>query len=148
MKKLVGLMIGLVLFFAVAPPARARDDKYLLPINAALESTDAREKPDGSVRFFFAGQQPSQLITRLGGDVVHRRLSTRLPEDEKTCKVAFVLALVDLQKRAKKLGANAIINIVSYYKKVEMSSATEFECHAGAGAHVFLKGEFAKIASE
>jgi hypothetical protein len=48
----------------------------------------------------------------------------------------------------KKLSANAVVNIISYYKKVEMSSATEFECHAGPGAHVFLKGDLAKIAGE
>ena len=43
---------------------------------------------------------------------------------------------------------NAVVNIISYYKKVEMSSATEFECHAGSGAHVYLKGDLAKIAGE
>lgn len=43
---------------------------------------------------------------------------------------------------------NAVVNIISYYKKVEMPSATEFECHAGSGAHVFLKGDLAKIAGE
>jgi len=53
-----------------------------------------------------------------------------------------------LQKRAKKLSANAVVNIISYYKKVEMSSATEFECHAGSGTHVFLNGDLAKIAGE
>jgi hypothetical protein len=38
-------------------------------------------------------------------------------------------------------------NIVSYYNKKVMSSATEFECHAGAiMAGVALKGDFVKIA--
>ena len=43
---------------------------------------------------------------------------------------------------------NAVVNIISYYKKVELSSAIEFECHAGSGAHVYLKGDLAKIAGE
>ena len=120
----------------------------MLPIKAALESTDAREKPDGSVRFFFAKQETPQIITRLGNDVVHRRVGARPVDAEKACNTAFLLALADSQKRAKKLSANAVVNIISYYNKVEMPSATEFECHAGSGAHVFLKGDLAKIAGE
>ena len=144
------LATALMSFMVLTKPAYARDDKYVLPIQAALESTDAREKPDGTVKFFFTKEKtPSQIVTKLGNsEVVHRRIGTRPADDHKTCNAAFLLALVDLQKRAKKLSANAVVNIVSYYKNVEMASATEFECHAGSGAHVFLKGDFAKIAEE
>ena len=148
MKNSVGLAIALVLFFSGFRFAHARDDKYLLPIKAALEATEARDKPDGSISFFFAKQETPQVLSKLGNYVVHRRIGTRPADDEKNCKAAFMLALVDLQNRAKKLSANAVVNIVSYYKKVEMASATEFECHAGSGAHVFLKGDFVKIAAE
>ena len=142
----VGSAIALVLLFAAGFPRAI--DKHLLPIKGTLESTDAREKPDGSVRFFFAKRQTPQIITRLGNDVVHRRVGTRPVDAEKACNTAFLLALADSQKRAKKLSANAVVNIISYYKKVEIPSATEFECHAGSGAHVFLKGDLAKIAGE
>ena len=40
--------------------------------------------------------------------------------------------MIALERRAKQLGANAVVNIVSYYQRVEMSSTTDFECHAGA----------------
>jgi len=54
--------------------------------------------------------------------------------------------MVALEKRAQQMGANAVINIVSYYDKKVISSATEFECHAGAiMAGVALKGDFVKI---
>jgi hypothetical protein len=46
------------------------------------------------------------------------------------------------------LGANAVVNIASYYKNDTLSSATEFECHAGVSAHVMLKGDLAKIADQ
>ena len=66
--------------------------------------------------------------------------------DEKACNWAFLSAMVALQKRAQQLGANAVVNIVSYYKKEVMSSASQFECHAGALiAGVALKGDFVKI---
>ena len=54
--------------------------------------------------------------------------------------------MVALERRAQQMGANAVINIVSYYNKKVISSATEFEWHAGAiMAGVALKGDFVKI---
>ncbi|HEX2930213.1 MAG TPA: excinuclease ATPase subunit, partial [Candidatus Binatia bacterium] len=65
------------------------------------------------------------------------------------CNWVFLSAMIALEKRAQQLGANAVVNIVSYYQKVIMSSPTEFECHAGAViAGVALKGDFVKIADK
>ena len=51
------------------------------------------------------------------------------------------------EKLAQELGANAVINIASNYKNVEMLSDTEYECHDGAMmTGVALKGDFVKIA--
>jgi hypothetical protein len=67
--------------------------------------------------------------------------------DEKACNGAFLWILVALEKRAQQVGANAVVNIVSFYQKNEMSSVTEFECHVGnVIASVFLKGDLVKIA--
>ena len=52
------------------------------------------------------------------------------------------------QEKARELGANAVVDMVSYYKKNEMKSAAEYECHAGAVvAGVALKGTVAKVAN-
>jgi hypothetical protein len=49
-------------------------------------------------------------------------------------------------KARQTIGANAVVNIVSFYQKNVMSSPTEFECHAGAViAGVALKGDFVKV---
>jgi uncharacterized protein YbjQ (UPF0145 family) len=54
--------------------------------------------------------------------------------------------MLQLQKRAHAVGANAVVNIVSNYGNVPMSSETEFECHDGAiMSGVALKGDFVKI---
>jgi hypothetical protein len=148
MKQMVSLTMGLAVYLALACPTQARDDKYLLPIKAALESTEAREKPDGSIKFFFAKQSTPPIVTKLGSLTPHGKANTRRSDDVKACNAAFLAALVDFQKRAKKAGANAVVNIVSYYKNVEVSSPTEFECHAGAAAHAILRGDLAKIADE
>lgn len=55
--------------------------------------------------------------------------------------------MLAFQDKAKEMGANAVINVVSYYKKDTFSSATEFECHAGTFVGgVALKGTYAKVA--
>jgi hypothetical protein len=46
-------------------------------------------------------------------------------------------------------GANAVVDIVSYYKKNEFKSASNYECYAGSIlAGVALKGTYAKVAGK
>ena len=146
MANMVSMAI-LTLCLAIALPAHARDTRHLLPIAAAMEVKDAQDKLDGSVKFYFGDQPPPQVLANLGSDVSNRKTNAFGKSDEKACNWAFLSAMVALEKRAQQLGANAVINIVSYYNKKVMSSATEFECHAGAIiAGVALKGDFVKIA--
>ena len=137
----------LILCLTTALPAQARDTRHLLPIAVAMEAKDAQDKLDGSVKFYFGDQPPPQVVTVLGSDVSNRKTNAFGKSDEKACNWAFLSAMVALQTRAQQMGANAVITIVSYYNKEVMSSATEFECHAGAIiAGVALKGDFVKIA--
>jgi uncharacterized protein YbjQ (UPF0145 family) len=54
-----------------------------------------------------------------------------------------------LQGRARKLGANAVINIYSYYDKQDISNDTHVPCHSGAiMAGVALMGEFVTLAAQ
>jgi uncharacterized protein YbjQ (UPF0145 family) len=137
---------SLIISLASVSPLYARDTRHLLPIAAAMETKDAQDKLDGSVKFFFADQAAPQVLTKLGSDVANRKTNAFGKSDEKACNWAFLSALVALEKRAQQLGANAVINVVSYYNRKVMSSITEFECHAGAIiAGVVLKGDFVKI---
>jgi hypothetical protein len=148
MTTVVALATALILFTVVIQPAYARDDKYVLPIQAALESPDAHQKPDGTIKFLFGKNSPPPIAANLGTVTPHGKARTRRTDDMQACNVAFVAALIDFEKRAKKAGANAVVNIVSYYKNVEMASATEFECHAGAAVHAILRGDLVKLADE
>ena len=146
MKRIV-LCITVTALLATVRPCEARDTKYLLPIAVAMEVKDAADKLDGSIKFFFGNQPAPPVVAKLGTDVSNRKTNAFGKSDEKACNWAFLSAMVALEKRAQQLGANAVINIVSYYRKDVMSSATEFECHAGALiAGVALKGDFVKIA--
>ena len=146
--KSIALCASIVVGLTALPwPSHARDTKYLLPISAALEVKDSKDRLDGSIKFFFGNQPTPPVLAKLGTDVSNRKTNAFGKSDEKACNWAFLSAMVALEKRAQQLGANAVINIVSYYKKDVMSSPTEFECHAGALiAGVALKGDFVKIA--
>jgi uncharacterized protein YbjQ (UPF0145 family) len=139
------LVIGL--FAAMTPPTHARDLKLLLPIAAAMQTKDSQQKLSGSIRFFFGSQKHPRILASLGSDVSNRKTNAFNKTDERACNWAFLSAMVALEHRARQLGANAVVNIVSYYRKVPVSSTTEFECHAGTViAGVALKGDFVKIA--
>jgi uncharacterized protein YbjQ (UPF0145 family) len=97
------------------------------------------------VKFLFANQQLPEILRRLASSSIHEKVATRPETDKQSCNAAFLEALVGLQNRAHRLGAKAVVNIVSYFKTEVTVSPTEFECHAGAAAHVMLKGEFGQI---
>ena len=119
----------------------------MFPVAPALEAKDAKEKLDGSVKFYFGNQETPKILTKLGTDVTNQKTNSVGKSDERACNWVFLSAMIQLDKRAKQLGANAVVNIVSYYQKNVMSSPTEFECHAGnIIAGVALRGEFVKIA--
>jgi uncharacterized protein YbjQ (UPF0145 family) len=57
--------------------------------------------------------------------------------------------LLALERRAQQVGANTVVNIVNYYRKYQMSSVTDFECHVGnVIVTVVLKDELVKLADE
>lgn len=133
----------------VAQDAQANDRKVMLPITAAMSANDASTRLDNSVKFYFGKQATPKIEKRLVSDKTSKKTNAFGKSDEKACNWVFLSAMLQLQARAKELGANAVVNIVSNYDNVEFSSETEFECHAGAiMAGVALKGDFVKIAEK
>ena len=147
MKKIISSMISIIFALALTWSVEARNTKLLLPIAVALAVKDAQDKLDGSIKFYFGNQVTPKILTKLGSDMSNRKTNAFGKSDEKACNWAFLSAMLALEKRAQQLGANAVVNIVSYYDRIVMSSPTEFECHAGAIiAGVVLKGDFVKLA--
>jgi uncharacterized protein YbjQ (UPF0145 family) len=146
MRKIVSSAIILGAVLAASVPAHARDTRHMLPVASAMEAKDAQEKLDGSVKFYFGDQQTPKVLAQFGDEVSNRKTNAFGKADVTACNWAFLSALVAFEKKAKALGANAVVNIRSFYKKNEVSSQTEFECHAGAVmAGVALKGDFVRI---
>ena len=140
------ILVGLVLGSVVS--AQARNTKYDLPIEGVSQNPAYQGQLGNDVRFFFAGQTSPKAEKTLGEYVTNKKTNSFGKSDESACQWAFLSALLELRDRAREEGGNAVINIVSYYRKDTFASTTEYECHAGAViAGVALKGTVAKLSN-
>lgn len=138
--------LGVILATGSAP-ALAADAKIMFPLAGAFAANDAHGRLGDSVRFYFAGQETPAVAQKIDTDKTSLRTNAFGKASETACNWVFLSAMLQLQKHAVAVGADAVVNIVSNYNNVEMASATEFECHVGAiMAGVALKGDFVKLA--
>jgi len=130
-------------------PAVARNVVFPLNIADAMASKEMREKIDGSVKFYFGNASHPAVEQKFGEYVTNQKTSAFLKSDEAACTRVFTSTLLEFQKRAHELGANAVINIHSYYQKEDVSSDTDVQCHAGGAiAGIALKGDFVKVSGQ
>ena len=126
--------------------ALARDTQLKLPIKDAMENAAAKEKLGTGVKFFFGPQTAPKAEKSLGTFTSNKKTNFVGKSDKEACEWAFLSAMISLRDRAIAEGGNAVINIQSYYKKNEFTSATEYECHAGAvTGGVTLRGTVVKL---
>jgi uncharacterized protein YbjQ (UPF0145 family) len=139
------ILLAALLVCGVVTTAQARDTDYKLKIDEVLQNPELKGKLASDVKFYF-GSQKAPAGQSLGSFVTNKKTNSVGKPDEVACRWAMLSALIELQERAKKEGGNAVVNVVSFYKKDEFSSETEYECHAGAIiAGVALKGTVVKL---
>ncbi len=149
MKKTISVMAVLGAVMVSAIPVQAADTKVMLPIAGGLAANDAQNRLGDSVKFYFANQSTPKVLKKLGSDTTNLKTNAFAKTNEKACNWVFLSGLLSLQKRAKEMGANAVVNITSNYDNIENPSATEFECHVGAiMAGVAFKGDLVTIAEK
>lgn len=137
--------LGLVLFLGAVGHAQARDSESMRPINDVLDKYDAKLNSD--VALYFGKQSHPAVAKKLGEYPTNKKTNGFNKSDSEACEWVMLSALLSLQERAVREGGNAVVNIRSYYKKDEVSSETEYECHNGAFvAGVALIGEVVKLA--
>jgi len=125
--------------------AVARDTHLKLPIKDAMENAEAREKLGSDVKFVFGTPGPAGAKD-LGTFTSNKKTNFANKSDKEGCEWAFLSAMISLRERALAEGGNAVVNIQSYYKKNEFTSATEYECVAGAiMGGVALRGTIVKL---
>ena len=125
---------------------QARDTRHMYFLADALGNSNAKAKLDGDIKFYFGGKTHPAVIKQFGEYQSNKKTNAFNKTDKTACEWAFLSAMLSFQDRARSLGANAVINIKSYYKKHTVSSTTEYECGAGGIiAGVTFRGDFVKL---
>jgi uncharacterized protein YbjQ (UPF0145 family) len=126
--------------------AQARDVEHSLSIAEFMADAEVRSRLGNDVTFYFSGQATPPAVKSFGDVVTNRKTNSFGKPDASACRWAMLSALIHLRDRAKELGGNAVVNIVSYYKKDTQGSSTNYICHAGnIVAGVALKGTVAVV---
>ena len=126
--------------------AQARNEAIMFSVEDAMATADAKAKLDGSVKFYFGKTPHGKVLQSFGERVSNKKTNAFGKSDLASCNRAVLSALITFQERAKKDGGNAVINMVSYYKRNTVSNDTHFECHAGGFVTgVTLKGEVVRL---
>lgn len=144
--RLIPMIATATVLMALTATASARDTRVEQSLQELVSSQAARDAGiDGSVRFYLAGQRVA-VQQRLGEDVTNKKTNAAGKSDADACRWVALSALRALQDGAKSRGANAVVDIVSFYKQKEFRSSSHYECYAGAIlAGVALKGTYAKL---
>jgi uncharacterized protein YbjQ (UPF0145 family) len=128
-----------------AAAADARDDKLMISLQKAMSTPAYQEQMKGSKIQFHFGKGGGPQGDSLGTTVANRKTNALNKSDEEACQWVFVSCMTALRAKAEKEGADAVVDIESYYKKQSNVSDTAFECHAGSAvAGVALRGTLVK----
>ncbi|WP_249678216.1 excinuclease [Pseudomonas abieticivorans] len=127
--------------------SQARDTQLFLPFEKVISEMTSAGKLDGSVKFYLAGVQPKGPVSVISpGAVTNKKTNAFNKTDQAACEWALQSAILSLNSAAKNAGANAVTNIVSFYKSNVRKDASTYECHAGAiMAGVALKGDLSTV---
>ena len=147
MKKTHQWVLALTLL-ATANLAHARDKVQLQPLEEAVRLGLKEGKLDGSVKFYLSGAStPEMAAPSLGQEHVNRRTTSGGKDPVFACHWAALSGLITLQENAKKHGANAVVDLHSFYKEKTFKDPVNFECYSGNFlTGVTLKGTYARIA--
>lgn len=127
----------------LAAPALAEDAVLKIRLADVVSMPEAKGKIDGTVTFHLHGSRKAPSGTVLGDAVANKKTNAFGKSKEFACKWAALSALISLQAGAKKAGATAVVDVVSYFRKVETRDPVTFDCHVGGlMAGVALKGRY------
>ena len=143
MKKLIAATL---LALVAAVPAGARNTPVTVSLQSVLEMPEAKAKLDGSVKFYLAGSPTPKVIKKFGEDTSNAKTNAFNKTGEEACRWNALSALLKFQEHAKRVSANAVIDIVSYNNRENFTSPTDIQCSDGAFlAGIALKGTYATV---
>lgn len=120
---------------------QARDVVLTQPYRDVLSLPEANERLDPSIRLFFGDQRYPDPTSIRGDYFVDRSANSIVRTEIGACRAIALDNMVTLQERARAIGANAVVNIVSDFKQQERHDADTYTCRGGNfTANVALKG--------
>ncbi|WP_285419725.1 excinuclease [Pseudomonas sp. efr-133-TYG-5] len=134
-------------FFTLLPGVSHATNLMYMPFETVVSDALRAGRLDGSVKFYLAGNGP-QGIQRLLRPGVVSDLGTNgfNKSDHDSCEWVLQSNLIKLQAEAKRVGANAVTNIVSYYDQHVRKDLNTYECRAGVFVtRVALKGDLVRV---
>jgi len=146
MKKRIAALV-IFLLFGTATIVLARDALVQFPIENAMTSLKVKSELYSNIKLYWGDQEHPAVKTTFGEYKTSQRTNALGKGREEACQWALASSIRELQARAQREGGDAVINIKSNIKNMEMSSATEYECLAGSiMVNVALKGTVVKLA--
>lgn len=149
----IGQASGLAIcLWAAAMPASARNTRHVLPIEPTLATPQARKAIGSDIPVSFGSALPSGLTILNEGVIGSGKVDPRVQplvvrpsmppmDDAEACAGAFIAAVAELTKQARRSGATSVVGVVGINEGSGLDSADKFECNAGySRAVVELKG--------
>ncbi|OSI13523.1 hypothetical protein BWD07_00680 [Neisseria canis] len=111
---------------------KGKNDAYMCSASAALNSQEAKEVLDSSIKVSYGSTGGKTMVSRQVANAVGKT-------PDQTCQRAFLSAVKRFQSTAAKKNAKSV-RLVSYFDK-QTKGGSEYECHIGTwNSRVVLKG--------
>ena len=149
MARRLGIAIVATVLAALPVASLAANDKptdkvYDQDLARALNDPEVMAQVGSDVKFYF-GSTPDGVVQTLGRSRSHKK-SRASRGVEGACSRAFGNTLAAMAKQARGKGANAIVNIRSFWAGYPTSSTTSYKCGMGSSTSgVALVGELAVV---
>ncbi len=108
------LMLCLTLALLIPQSAFAADRESFHSARIAAERQLGKERLL-DVPFYLKGQPHAQVKKVLGKATAHWTTRKLFRSTERSCEVAFLSAMIELQKTAKMQGGNALVDVIFHY---------------------------------
>lgn len=130
--RFVGIILAMTLATTLAAsPGYARNDLIALPVAEAVDSGLGQTKLL-EIPFYLAGQNHPAVERTVASKLSSNKSTNAFGKgDSEACNVAFLSAIITLQNRARREGADAVIDIKSVTSNQPFESASEYRCAVG-----------------
>jgi len=140
-----GKFCSAAILAVISATAAARDDVKNYPVADVMGNPEYAARLEG-VKFYFGDQAHPETVRSYGEYQSNKKTNAFNKSDKQACEWAFLSALLSFHQRALSEGGDAVVNIRGYYKKIDFSSETDFQCGVGnTVAGVTLKGTVVKL---